>query len=267
MLEAMFERDGPHLVPGPICTGPWDPAVMHGGPPLALCGRVLADHAGGSDEFHLARITVELVRPIPLAPLTVEVIETRMARRIQLLDAVVRSGDGRELAFARAMRILRVDNGLDEATIDMPGPLDLPGPEESTVFRHDYRLAPGGFYLDAFEIRSCDGRTFGPLGASAAWFKLLVPVFAGEDISPLDRVLSVGDFGNGISNITPRSSHVYINPDVSVHLHRVPIDHWVVSDAVTHARTAGFGTASAVLGDRAGHLGVANQSLMVQQQP
>ena len=162
---------------------------------------------------------------------------------------------------------LKRGRALDEAAIDMPGPLELPGPEESTVFRHDYRLAPGGFYLDAFEIRSCDGRTFGPLGASAAWFKLLVPVFAGEDISPLDRVLSVGDFGNGISNITPRSSHVYINPDVSVHLHRVPIDHWVVSDAVTHARTAGFGTASAVLGDRAGHLGVANQSLMVQQQP
>jgi hypothetical protein len=267
VLEAMFERDGSQVVPGPICTGPWDPNVMHGGPPLALCGRLLADHAGGADDFHLARVTVELVRPIPLSPLTVEVTETRMARRIQLLDAVVRAGDGLELAYARGMRILRAENGLDEGTIDMPGPLDLPGPQDATLVRHDYRLPPGGFYLDAFEIRSCDGRTFGPLGPSAAWFKLLVPVFAGENISPLDRVLSVGDFGNGISNITPRSSHVYINPDVAVHLHRLPIDEWVLSDALTHARAAGFGTASAVLADRDGHLGVANQSLMVQQRP
>ncbi len=266
MLEAMFERDGTQVSPGPICTGPWDPTVMHGGPPLALCGRFFAGHAGGADEFHLARVTVELVRPIPLAPLTVEVIETRAGRRIQLLDAIVRGVDGLELAFARGMRILRSDNGLDEKAIEMPGPLDLPDPQNSTPVHHNYALPSGGFYLDAFEIRSCDGRTFGPLGPSAAWFKLRVPVFAGESISPLDRVLSIGDFGNGLSNITPKSSHVYINPDVSLHLHRLPDDEWVLSDAVTHVRSAGFGTASTVLADRLGRLGVANQSLMVQRQ-
>lgn len=254
-------------MPGAICTGPWDPTVMHGGPPLVLCGRFLADHGGAADEFHLARVTVELVRPIPLAPLTVEVIETRAGRRIQLLDVILRGSDGLELAYARGMRVRRSDNGLDEDALEMPGPLDLPSPASSVPVRHGYPLPPGGFYLDAFEIRSCDGRTFGPLGPSAAWFKLLVPVFAGEEIGPLDRVLSVGDFGNGISNITPKSSHVYINPDVAVHLHRLPDDDWVVSDAITHARAAGYGTASTVLADQRGLLGVANQSLMVQPRP
>ena len=240
---------------------------MHGGPPLALCGRFLADHAGGADEFHLARISVELVRPIPLAPLLVEVIETRAGRRIQLLDAIVRGADGLELAYARGMRIVRSDNGLDEQALEMPGPLDIPAPEDSMAVAHGYPLPPGGFFMDAFEIRSCDGRSFGALGASAAWFRLLVPVFAGEEIGPLDRVLAVGDFGNGISNITPKSSHVYINPDVAVNLHRLADGDWVASDAITHVRAAGYGTASTVLADRQGRLGVANQSLMVQRQP
>lgn len=240
---------------------------MHGGPPLALCGRVFADHADGQDVFHLARVSVELVRPIPLAPLTVEVIETRAGRRIQLLDAIVRGVDDTELAYARAMRVRRGDNGIDEDTISMPGPLDLPPPEQSTLFSHDYPLPRGGFYLDAFEIRSCDGRSFGPLGASASWFRLLVPLFAGETIAPLDRALAIGDFGNGISNITPKDTHVYINPDVGVHLHRLPEGEWIVSDAVTHARADGYGTASTVLADRRGQVGVANQSLMVQRRP
>ena len=126
----MFERDGDRFVPGPVCTGPWDPNAMHGGPPLTLCGRVIADHADGQDVFHLARISVELIRPIPLAPLTVEVIETRPGRRIQLLDAIVRGDDGTELAYARGMRIRRGDNGIDEATLSMPGPLELPPPAD-----------------------------------------------------------------------------------------------------------------------------------------
>ena len=149
----------------------------------------------------------------------------------------------------------------------MPGPLALPSPEDSTPVIHGYALPPGGFYLDAFEIRSCDGRSFGPLGASATWFRLLVPVFAGEPIGALDRALAIGDFGNGISNITPKDTHVYINPDVAVHLHRPPEGEWLVSDAQTHARADGYGTASTVLADRRGPVGVANQSLMVQRRP
>lgn len=264
MAEAMFERAGNRVMPTPICTGPWDPSAMHGGPPLVLCGRFLAEHGSDAAGFHLARVSVELVRAVPLEPLTVEVIETRPGKRIQLLDAVVRSGDGTELVYARGMRIRRGDNGLDERALDQAGPLAVPPPEESTTFDHGYGLPRGSFYMDAFDIRSCDGRSFGPSGPSAAWFRLRVPVFADEEIGPLDRALAIGDFGNGISNIVPKDSHLYINPDVGVHLHRLPIGEWLVSDAVTHVRADGYGTSTATLGDRLGPIGVANQSLMVQ---
>lgn len=263
MDAAMFERTGNRVVPGPICTGPWDPAAMHGGPPFALCGRILADHGAGRDEFHLARLSVELIRAVPLAPLTFEVIETRAGHRVQLLDVVVRDDHDVTLIHGRGMRIRRADNGLDETTMTMPGPPDLPGPDDAALHEHAYPLPPGGFYMDAFEIRSCDGRSFGPLGPSAAWFRLRTPVFAGETIGALDRVLTIADFGNGISNIVPSLDHVYINPDVSLHLHRLPEGEWLVSDAETHVRSDGYGTATATISDPLGPVGVANQSLLV----
>jgi hypothetical protein len=185
---------------------------MHGGPPTVLAGRYLAEHGGG-DAFHLARLTVELVRPVPLVPLTVEVRETRPGRRIQLLDLVLRDEQDTELVYARGMRIARGDNGLDESLLDMPGPVAVAGPDDSSPYEHGYPLPACGFYMDAFDIRSVDGRSFGAVGPSASWFRLLAPVFAGEPITPLDRVLAVADFGNGISNIIEMGRHVYINPD------------------------------------------------------
>ncbi|MEO0493933.1 MAG: thioesterase family protein [Actinomycetota bacterium] len=262
MLDAMFQRDGMQVRPGPLCTGPWDPNAMHGGPPTVLAGRYLADHGDGGS-FHLARLTVELVRPVPLVPLTIEIAETRPGRRIQLLDLVLRDATGTELVYARAMRIARGENGLDEAALDLPGPIDVLGPESSTTYDHGYPLPAGGFYMDAFDIRTTDGRSFGEPGPSAAWFRLLAPVFEGEPITPLERVLSIADFGNGISNIVEMGSHRYINPDLTVNVHRLPQGEWLVSDAVTHVRSDGYGTATATIGDADGRLAIANQSLLV----
>ena len=262
MVDAMFERDGMRVHPGPLCTGPWDPNSMHGGPPTVLAGRYLAEHGAG-DAFHLARLTVELVRPVPLVPLTVEIRETRPGRRIQLLDLALRDEQNTELVYARGMRIARGDNGLDESLLDMPGPVAVAGPDESIPYEHGYPLPAGGFYMDAFDIRSVDGRSFGAAGPSAAWFRLLAPVFAGESITPLDRVLAMADFGNGISNIIEMGRHLYINPDLTVKVHRLPRSEWLLSDAVTHLRADGYGTATATLADADGLLGVANQSLLV----
>ena len=81
-------------------------------------------------------------------------------------------------------------------------------------------LPAGGFYMDAFDIRSVDGRSFGAAGPSQHGSDSC-PVFAGEPITPLDRVLAVADFGNGISNIIEMGRHLYINPDLTVNVHRL----------------------------------------------
>ena len=54
------------------------------------------------------------------------------------------------------------------------------------------------------------------------WTRLTVPVVAGEEPSPLQRTAAAADFGNGVSRILDFESHVFINPDLTVALSRVP---------------------------------------------
>ena len=119
-------------------------------------------------------------------------------------------------------------------------------PDDSIPYEHGYPLPAGGFYMDAFDIRSVDGRSFGA-AARRGMVPTPCPVFAGEPITPLDRVLAVADFGNGISNIIEMGRHLYINPDLTVNVHRLPRGEWLLSDAVTHLRADGYGTATATL--------------------
>jgi len=266
MTEALFRRDGNRVSPGRLCTGPWDPTAMHGGPPSLLVGRFLAEHGSGVD-YHLARLTVELVRPVPLATLEVKVSEVRMGRRIQLLDAVVCDRQGTELVYGRGMRIVSEPNGLDVDRLPLPMIPDVPGPEASTPYQHSYPRERGGFFMDAFDLRTADGRSFAGQGPSAAWFRLTAEVFEGEPVTPVDRVIAVADFGNGISNVVDASEFLYINPDLTVNIHRPPEGDWILNDAVTVATGTGYGTAVGTLFDRRGQVGVANQSLLLSPAP
>ena len=56
------------------------------------------------EPMHVARLTVELLRPVPLAPLSASATVVRPGRKVQLVEARVASG-GRDVAWARALRI------------------------------------------------------------------------------------------------------------------------------------------------------------------
>ncbi|MGH2724486.1 MAG: hypothetical protein ACRDI0_09530 [Actinomycetota bacterium] len=89
------------------------------------------------------------------------------------------------------------------------------------------------------------------------------PVVAEEPISPLDRVLTVADSGNGISWVVDPSTHLFVNTDLTVHLARLPVGEWVCLDARTRVGPSGIGVAESVLWDDRGRFGRAAQSLLV----
>ena len=84
--RALFLRDGDRYVPTPLTRGPWDPNALHGGAPSALFAHVCEQHDPGPAAF-VARLTVELMRPVPLAPLTLSVDTIRPGRKVQWLAA------------------------------------------------------------------------------------------------------------------------------------------------------------------------------------
>jgi hypothetical protein len=113
------------------------------------------------------------------------------------------------------------------------------------------------------EIRFVRGRFEGP-GPAAAWFRLRQPVVAGEEPTPVQRAVAAADFGNGIGAELSFGSAVFINPDLTVSLHRPPVGEWVCLDARTRFGPPGVGAAESALWDTRGRIGRAVQSLYIE---
>jgi hypothetical protein len=79
----------------------------------------------------------------------------------------------------------------------------------------------------------------------------------------LQRVLALADSGNGVSSELDPREWWFINPELSVHLHREAEGEWVCLDAQTQVSEGGVGLATSVLSDARGPIGVGAQSLLV----
>src|ERR1700689_4500266 len=100
---SLFETDADHVVPTELARGPWTPDALHGGPVAALLARAI-ESVPTDEPMHVARLTVELLRPVPLAPLSVSTSVSRPGRKVQLVDARISDGE-RDVAWGRALRI------------------------------------------------------------------------------------------------------------------------------------------------------------------
>jgi hypothetical protein len=251
--SALFVRDGDGYLASELALGPWFAGALHGGPPAALMAHLLSAHA--PEPLRLARISLELVRPVPIGPLTLGVEVVRPGRRVTLLDGVLRDPQATEVLRARALFLLPTEL---EATEDQAP--RFPGPEEGTP--NDWHSPTPMFATHGMEIRFVQG-AFRRVGPAVAWFRLRVPLLAGEPTLGLDRVVAAGDFGNGIAPAVPWDGHTFINPDLTVFLERDPVDEWVALEAHTRVRRGSVALAESVLWDRRGRIGRAVQTLLV----
>jgi hypothetical protein len=247
-----------------LARGPWDPRAQHGGAPAALLIRAFERQPGG-DELILARVTYELLRPVPLGPLAVSAEIVRPGRRVQLLEGSLRTADGVEVVRARALRVHRADVGKDDAGVaqvdaSAAGP-PVAGPEDGRA--NDYPSSGERmFATDTMDIRYITG-AFLELGPATAWFRLRYPLVAGEDPSPLQRLAAAADFGNGISTVVPWDSYVFINPDLTLYLEREPVGEWFLLEAHTRLARDGIAISESVISDERGRVGLASQALLV----
>lgn len=86
---------------------------------------------------------------------------------------------------------------------------------------------------------------------------------SGEAPTPLQRVAVAADSGNGVSAGLDWSRYVFINPDLTLYVHRLPVGEWIGLDAHTIARPNGIGIADDQLHDTEGPIGRATQSLFI----
>jgi hypothetical protein len=262
MSSAFYVSEGDHFVSSELTRGPWDPDAQHAGPPAALIGRELerCESPTGQRDWQLGRITYEIVRPVPIATLRVAAEVVRPGKSVELLSATL-ADDEAPVIRASAWRIAR---GAVELPANLPsGAAPPPGPDHGAPAPFfDTGHADG--YHSAMEYRFVAG-SFLERGPATAWMRMGVALIEGEQPTPLQRVLVAADTGNGISAVVDLGRFLFINVDLSVHLHRLPEGEWVCLDAVTSADPAGVGLADTALYDERGAIGRALQTLLVRE--
>jgi acyl-coenzyme A thioesterase PaaI-like protein len=287
---SLFTLTGDTVVPTGLARGPWSPDTLHGGPVAALLAHELATAAPGPVPGALfpARLTMELFRPVTFDPHRVTTRVVRPGRRVQVIEATLtracpsggeRTVDDAVVARAMLQQIEHRAVALPDDLEHINGPERRPPSPEQLPPRTppvDPRSAtPDGgreaglmFHVDAIEHRSADDLLV-ERGRATDWIRVRADLFPGTPLTRFERVAAAADFGNGISNVLPFDDYVFVNPDLSLHLFRLPIDEWVCLDAVTRIGLepgdGSVGLAESVLFDRRGRFGRALQSLLVAE--
>lgn len=259
--SAFFVPDGDGFVGTPHTGGPWDPTrLMHFGPPAALLGRHLQAMPADQEMF-VARVTYEILRPVPIGHVTVTTQVVRPGRRIELVEATLRTGDT-ELALARGWRIRVGEVAIPEVAAPPVGMDDIEGAHDEPFFE----IGVDQHYGKAMELRFEQGSFLEP-GPAVVWVRQRIPLVLGEEPSPLERVLVVADSGNGVSATADPRALLFVNTDLSVHLVRPLQGEWVGLSARTMMDPGGFGQADTALSDRVSRIGRSVQTLFVDRQP
>jgi hypothetical protein len=253
--SAFYERAEPGVfVATEHTAGPWDAALQHGGPPCSLLARELDAATDGSLRF--ARLSFELLGPIPVAEVRVDVAVTRPGRRVQMVEGSLSAG-GRVVIRARAWQVAPSP----AETIAPSAPPPPPRPEEETPPPPAWSASG---YINAIEWRFAVGG-YADHGPATAWTRARpAELVAGEPLEALSRVLLVADSGNGISSTRDLEEWYFINPELTVHVLRPPRGAWVCLDAETAVTEGGPGLASSTLSDDDGPVAFGRQSLLVE---
>ena len=253
--NAFFEQlDDNTYQPTKWTRGPWGPSSQHGGPPAALLGRAI-EGVNDRDDLRVARIVFDILRPVPIEPLTLDVRVARPGKSVELVHASL-STSGQEVMRASAWRI-----HTEERDLEPTEPAPPPPPPSEGVALPPFQTGYEG-YLQAMEWVFIEG-IFLQEGPATTWMRMRMPLVADEEPSPLTRVLAAVDSASGISSAVDFSSWLFVNPDLSVYLHRLPRGDWICLDAATTVDKHGIGLAAGTIFDSEGEIGRSLQSLFI----
>ncbi len=257
-VEALYVPEGDRYVASVLTQGPWSPDLQFGGAPAALVAHVV-EGVESPVPMRVARLTVDLMRPVPIAPISVEWEVRRPGRRIQIVDVSLIAG-GTEVVRASALRMRIADLTGVNLPPGQPAP---PGPPEVPLrpYRaHDPGSRPGTGGALEYAYARPDGMFEDP-----TWTRLRVPVVAGRPLAPLERMAYVADSVSGFGH--PVDEPVTgINADVSLSVVRYAEGDWICLTGEGWTGVEGIGVARATMWDHLGVVGSATLSRLVDRE-
>ena len=242
-----------HVRAEPATAGPWGSDSQHGSPPAALLSRAVERLEG--DGRLAGRITVELLGPVPVGPLSVAAAVSRPGRSVDLAEATLYD-EQRDRAVARASvwRFPAGAHGPGGATEPLPH-----SPEDGEEQDAPDVWSTG--YVQAMEWRWIKGGVAEP-GPAVVWMRPRVRLVDGEDTTPLQALMACVDSASGVSSELDPSAWGFQNPELTVHLLREPVGEWFCVDAETTLGPGSVGLATSTVHDRAGLVARTSQALL-----
>lgn len=254
MSDALFLKDGRFHVPTEQSRGPWSPDHLHGGPVVGLLAHA-AEQTSAQPTLRLARLTVDLLRPVPKQPLLLDARLVRPGKRLQVVEVRLLADDT-EVTRASALFLERSTvqvpphGRFPEISLEAP---DVPSaPDLASAAGWEARYSPEGFHTtaQAVVLEGVQGQ-----GHGRVWMRLPLPVVQGEETSPSVMAATLCDFGNGVGQLNLGPGLGSINADVSLYLHRPPVGEWLGLEAGSHMQDNGMGLVETTLFDAEGPVG------------
>jgi Thioesterase-like superfamily len=244
-----------------LTRGPWDPHHQHAGPPTAMACRAIEQAGAAHGLTHLARLTANLIRPINIGVLHIEVTPDYVGKSAGHFSARIVVG-GKEAVRLTALMQREVDLPVPPDALGHPLAMAPVSVAQAIPVAMPFKREASLGYAHLVENRSQDGRTFA--GPCTAWFRLKHPLVQGESTSPYQRVMVAADSGNGVSAALDYHRYTFVNSDLTVNLLRRPVGEWICLDARSELGGNGCGLAESALYDEQGLIGRATQSLVIR---
>lgn len=256
--HALFLRRAETFVPTAAALGPWSKSSLHGGAVAALLAGQLA-----MPDWTLARLTVELLAPVPLAPLTLDIRESSGGNRVQRQEAAL-SCQGRTVALGRSLTIRQSELQLPPEALAHSTPFDPAAAPKLDRPRSHAAAVVGWDYFDSTSAAVKVMPVPGVAGVHQ-WIRLLLPVVEGTPIRGVELAAVAADYAQlAAGQRLPYRDWTFVNSEVTLHLSREPVGQWVAihSDAVVQSTGAGFNVAE--IYDSCGRVGQSASAIVVE---
>ena len=255
-MEAVYKLTGNIAESRQWAAGPWSADQQHGSAPSSLIAHTV-EQIPAPQPMRVARMTIDLMRPVPVAPLEIKTQILREGRKIQLVGVQLFAA-GVEVVRANVLRIRAQDVALPPEAAARPVIVPLPQDDGKPTVTHARNP-----FLSGLSMQEVSGG-FLKSGPGAIWFRADRPIIEGIAMTPLMRAAVTADFCNGASSVLDFTKYTFINADLTISLARMPVGEWILLDAESWIGENGAGIAFAGLADAHGYFGRSIQSLVIE---
>lgn len=261
MPNSFFNTEGEWFRPTSHTRGPWHEDHCHAGPPTAVIARSIEQL---NPQQKLVRLTVNLVRPIPFEGFKVTATVTRKGRIVTTSSANLIDKDNKICATAIALQMTPQQE--QDLASNSPKHINYGKHSDATLGKFPIQKTlhdKPSFIGDGVTVKYPTDQSDEP-GPTIAWVKT-VPLLPNEAPSAFQRICPLADCGNAFGRNAEPWDVNFMNPDLTILLHRDPIGEWLGTNSTGFWEDNGIGMADAQLFDESGSVGRALQTLLLRK--